>query len=663
VGCFPAGVTPEDGIYDLSGNVWEWTRDGWQSYPGAKEPFLDENVRVLRGGSWQSNNDSVRCSTRFQSSPDLSSNLQSGFRVVLYHWKKWEGIVLSELMSRGEVSTGKLEAIPVEFRSHVLRLYAETYAVHQALEYDVSAGNLLLRAASSVQQWHREWRKARFTPEGRDAIDTLIEILVEVLGLIPHPSRTFQAVRGCLVEAPTLRLRLPPRFPLVFVADPHPGPQTVQMLVDAVDVLRETGYSALVVPLEPSVSSSDMVGQLRHAIKQSPHVQDFIVLSQDDILTTLIARNPSQALGHCIVGQVDLSVVSPFVISGPVPETMFFGREAEVRLLVENAGSSDFAIVGNRKIGKTSLLQRTCTRMQASGKVVPLFINCQTVNDARGFFVEFATVSGVSLPSLTPKGFATAICRLREQGLSPVLLLDEVDRLLADDHAQGEPLAAEWRALAQQGVCHFVFCGSTGLARCLEDPHSVFFNFPQPLPLSYLDADTARMVLTQPLETLGVALEDANWIVSEVITLTSSHPNLVQYVGRELVNAVNRRRERLILCSDLQEVQAAYSFTDYYLATIWGESGPLEKLITLVAPRDGFRIGEMKDLLQEQGIDVENHDLEQALKMLVTYSILQRHERTYCFVPGSFYDILHRTQEIDWLIDNERRRLMERSVQ
>jgi hypothetical protein len=96
--------------------------------------------------------------------------------------------------------------------------------------------------------------------------------------------------------------------------------------------------------------------------------------------------------------------------------------------------------------------------------------------------------------------------------------------------------------------------------------------------------------------------------------------------------------------------------------TIWGEAGPLEKLITLLAPREGFRIGEMRDLLHAQGIDVENHDLEQALRMLVTYSILQRHERTYCFVPGSFYDILHRTQEIDWLIDNERSRLMERSV-
>jgi hypothetical protein len=390
-------------------------------------------------------------------------------------------------------------------------------------------------------------------------------------------------------------------------------------------------------------------------------VHDFIVLSQDDILNILIARNSSQALSGCIVDQVDLSVISPFVVSGPVPDTMFFGREAEVRQLVEKAGRSDFAIVGNRKIGKTSLLQRARTRMQASGKVMPWLVNCQTVRNAADFFTEFTTVSGQSLPSASPKGFAAAIRILRQQGPPPVLLLDEVDRLLADDYAQGESLAAEWRALAQEGVCHFVFCGSTGLARCLKNPHSVFYNFPQPLRLGYLDPVTARLVLTQPLETLGIALEDEDSIVNGAVEITSGHPNLVQYIGRELVEAANQRRERLILVSDLDEICSDNHFIDYYLTTIWGEARSLEKLITLLAPRDGFRIGEMKDLLHIHGIDVENHDLEQALKMLDTYSILQRRALTYCFIPGRFYDILHYTQEVEWLIDNECSLLSKRS--
>jgi formylglycine-generating enzyme required for sulfatase activity len=53
VGSFENGKSPY-GIYDLAGNVWEWTDDWFKPYPGNKHP--DENYgekyRVLRGGSW-----------------------------------------------------------------------------------------------------------------------------------------------------------------------------------------------------------------------------------------------------------------------------------------------------------------------------------------------------------------------------------------------------------------------------------------------------------------------------------------------------------------------------------------------------------------------------------------------------------------------------------
>ncbi|HAS17961.1 MAG TPA: hypothetical protein DCR39_08780 [Nitrospiraceae bacterium] len=53
VGSFENGKSPY-GVYDLAGNVWEWTDDWFKPYPGNKHP--DENYgekyRVLRGGSW-----------------------------------------------------------------------------------------------------------------------------------------------------------------------------------------------------------------------------------------------------------------------------------------------------------------------------------------------------------------------------------------------------------------------------------------------------------------------------------------------------------------------------------------------------------------------------------------------------------------------------------
>lgn len=56
VGIFERGRTPDYGIYDLAGNVWEWCFDQYDDYPAVsvsdRQGSSNDSVRVVRGGSW-----------------------------------------------------------------------------------------------------------------------------------------------------------------------------------------------------------------------------------------------------------------------------------------------------------------------------------------------------------------------------------------------------------------------------------------------------------------------------------------------------------------------------------------------------------------------------------------------------------------------------------
>jgi iron(II)-dependent oxidoreductase len=80
VGCFPGGASPY-GCEEMSGNVWEWTRDLLKEDSAG----FSRTLHVARGGSCSNGSRSARCGFRVGRAT-FSRGIGMGFRVVVLPW-------------------------------------------------------------------------------------------------------------------------------------------------------------------------------------------------------------------------------------------------------------------------------------------------------------------------------------------------------------------------------------------------------------------------------------------------------------------------------------------------------------------------------------------------------------------------------------------------
>ncbi|MFN2131755.1 MAG: AAA family ATPase [Anaerolineae bacterium] len=574
-------------------------------------------------------------------------------------WPAWETSIRNALLQHGWVDEYFLSSsIPQALWVPAMRRYVEEHGDDALLFHDMPPRIELAnrrRMKTFLHSWKSAWELIESEENFHDIVSDIAGELCSVLGFVqvPEKERIYRHLHGFVVRAPALRLKVPPRFPIIFVRRREGSPEDLTDLRNLMSILEMTSYFALIIDLNDFADHLDQRKNLKNLVRDTIH--DFIVLNGNDLRQILIARDPGKRLVEIILQQVDLTVVSPYVTSGPVPENMFFGREHELKTITRKIGDTSFALVGGRKIGKTSTLVKVYRLLcENGGPERTFYLDCQSVTSTEAFFEAANALWKLDPPIDSPEALRRYLVAKDDGSHAQpvVVLLDEVDGLINYDVEHDHNLFKVLRALSQQRRCRFVFCGERVLHAQLHAADSPLFNFCDVIHLGYLKETAAQRIIREPMQTMGIAIQNPEEVVAGIIHLSSCHPNLVQYLCQQLILEANNRHSRQITPADLNRVRHSSSFHEYYLEVTWGNTTPLERAITLlIADRDEISFGEIQETVTGRGFEVGQEQVAEAVSGLRLNSILLKEGQQYRFSSAVFADVVRESQEIEILLN------------
>jgi hypothetical protein len=357
------------------------------------------------------------------------------------------------------------------------------------------------------------------------------------------------------------------------------------------------------------------------------------------------ALTPRDALVGMLLEQADLAKASPFVLTSVTPQRMFYGRDAEEATLLATLGTNSVALLGGRRIGKTSLMRHVESALREAD-FAPRFLDCQTVRNWAGFVVRAKQEWHIDLPPVFhPNSLIELASALAgaERG-RVVFLLDEIDHLLLWDLQKHEGHVPEaffraCRTVSQEGMAQFVFSGERTIANRLWDPRSPHWNFCRPVPLRQLSREAAEQLLIRPINSLQIAIDAPEDFAHLIWQVTSGHPQIIQWLGDALVRSVNQKakdaRHALSLV-DLKSIIESYEYREHYLETYWGQASSLERAATIWSFDVTVSPDSVARKLRARGKTASEDDTNEALRMLELYGILDQDPAGYRLRAGWF---------------------------
>lgn len=253
--------------------------------------------------------------------------------------------------------------------------------------------------------------------------------------------------------------------------------------------------------------------------------------------------------------------VNPYAPDGreSLPEVLFYGRDAEIRQLLDPYGS--LFVYGGRQLGKSALLTQTGREfMRASPGNVAVRI------DVRSHRVELQRHTTMYILQLIAGALAEAglpitidrddpVTSLRRSLMewldcdpggpsrAVLVLLDECDAFLDLDYQQVDfPAVTALKSLMELTNRRFkpILAGLHQVQRFARATNQPFMHFGRPVRVGILEPAIAPQLLVEPLHRIGYRFDDPQ-LVWQVLQEANYQPGILQAIGRTLVEQLSAR--------------------------------------------------------------------------------------------------------------------------
>ncbi|GMV80416.1 MAG: hypothetical protein AMXMBFR7_16000 [Planctomycetota bacterium] len=378
---------------------------------------------------------------------------------------------------------------------------------------------------------------------------------------------------------------------------------------------------------------------------------DIVVFEERHMMRLALSPHQDKTFMRMVLESCDLESLSPYESQAPVRE-MFYGREGLVKEILRS--QKGYALVGTRRMGKTSLLFRLQDEIKKRPKSETLFLECGGVNDPQPLAERIAHSLKLSLGrTFDVDDFDRAMRKyLESSGKHLYCFFDEIDDLVAAGK-QGEPLWQVFKSLSFEGRMTVYVAGFSELFARYRDYESLFFNFLIFRRLSALDRRSAFALIAAPVQELGLKFEDEERLVNSILEKTSTHPNIIQIFSDLLVKRMARRTRRVILASDIEEIARHPDFEEMIIRIMHSNLiRPVEKLLLLLVAYYNLRpisLSQVAELLGDWDVNVPIGDVAALLDRLVLYAVFEEREGQYDFAHPYFATIL-RNRDVEALI-------------